>query len=385
MKKIISLFLAVCSLMCITACDSEANKGMQAVNEVTVCNFEDYYDIQKINYATFVGSMSLNEDSDYVLEGTRSGKLFVDYTDTPPADYNDHDGGKDYSDAIKIQFGFRTELLEPKVRDVENIDAFEISVFNANERDVDLIFAVKDDGKKVAFCDGRTLESGKWSSISFDIKSYFFDKSFGISEYVFYVYDEFEEISDKELTLYFDNCKIKTATEKKVSLASAEEKEILNFDDMADNALFLTTTSTPTYPAFFASYTERNVFDGQTGALMATLHNGINWEYDVVPENNGYKIKILDSIVKERSLNVTGFSIDCMNDGCGDLFVSLVVESAEKVTVKKVIVPAKATRQIVLDDLSALGGERVEHLTIVIDNWNLLGTYHVYFRNLKTK
>ena len=385
MKKIISLLLAVCSLIGITACGAKLDEGILATNEVIVSEFEDYYDIQKINYSTFVGSMSLNEDSQYVLGGTRSGKLFVDYTDDPPSDYNDHDGGKDYSDAIKVQFGFRTELLDSKVRDIENVDAFEISVYNANKRDVDLIFAVKDDGKNMVFCDGRTLEAGKWSSVSFDIKSYFFDNSIGISEYVFYIYDEAEGDSATDLTLYFDNCKIKTITGKKAPVTGAEEREILNFDSMEDNGLFLTTTSTPSYPAFFASYTGRSVFEGQAGALMVTLHNGINWEYDVVPENNGYKIRILDSVVKERTANAKGISVDCMNDGYGDLFVSLVAESATKTAIVKTLIPSKTTQQVVLDDLSSLEGEKIEHLTILIDNWNLLGTYHAYFRNLKIK
>ena len=53
--------------MGLTACGSEADSGMKATNEVVVSNFEDYYDIQKINYSTFVGSMSLNDDAQYVL------------------------------------------------------------------------------------------------------------------------------------------------------------------------------------------------------------------------------------------------------------------------------------------------------------------------------
>lgn len=383
MKRIIGILLATCACICLVACSSGDRKGTSASNEVVVSDFENYYDIQKINYATFVGSMSINDDADYVLEGKHSGKLFADYTEEPPADYNDHDGGKDFSDVIKIQFGFRTDLMDSKVRDVENVDSFEISVFNANDRDVDLIFAVKDDGKKVAFCDGRTLESGKWSHIIFDIKSYFYDTSFGISEYVFYIYDEACSKSEaNSLTLYFDDCKIKTVTGKKAPVTEAKTNEILNFDDVQDSSLVLTTTSTPSYPAFFTSYTTRNVFEGQKGALMATVHNGINWEYDVTPETNGYKIKILDSVVKERAAGATGFSIDCMNDGYGDLFVSLIAESATKTTSKKVLLPAKTTSQIVLDDLTALVGENVEHLTIMIDNWNLLGTYNLYFRNL---
>ena len=275
--------------------------------------------------------------------------------------------------------------MDSKVRDIENVDAFEISVYNANDRDVDVLFAVKDDGKNVAFCDGRTLESGKWSSISFDIKSYFFEKSVGISEYVFYIFDEVEA-SPESLTLYFDNCKIKTVTgSKSAPVTAAKEKEILNFDSVEDNGLIMTTTATPTHPAFFASYIDRNVFEGTTGALMATLHNGINWEYDVTPENNGYKIKILDSVVKDRAANAEGITLDCMNDSYGDVFVSIVAESATKSVAVKGIVSGKATKQIVLDDLSALEGEAIEHITIVIDNWNLLGTYNVYFANLKIK
>ena len=80
-----------------------------------------------------------------------------------------------------------------------------------------------------------------------------------------------------------------------------------------------------------------------------------------------------------------GISVDCMNDGYGDLFVSLVAESATKTAIVKTLIPSKTTQQVVLDDLSSLEGEKIEHLTILIDNWNLLGTYHAYFRNLKIK
>lgn len=54
-----------------------------------------------------------------------------------------------------------------------------------------------------------------------------------------------------------------------------------------------------------------------------------------------------------------------------------------KNAVSKVVVPAKGETTITLDDIAALEGGSVDGMTILIDNWNLMGTYNVYFRNLK--
>lgn len=364
----------------VSACNG--GESIEATNETSLCKFEDYYEIQKLSYGVFVGSMSLNDDEQYVCEGKSSGKLFLDYNAENPVDYNDNDGGKAYSDTTKVQFSFLPGLLNPVAGDIGNVDSFQISVFNANDRNVDLLFAVKDDGKKTAFCDGRTLEAGKWTHVSFDIKPYFFNQSLAVSEYVIYVYDDAATTADT-LTLYFDDCKVLTTSDKAAPTTAAGAGEILAFDGMEDASLVLTTTSAGTYPAFYAAYTGREIFEDQKGALEVTVRNGANWQYDVNEKTNGYNIKILDSLVRERAANAAGYSVDCMNDGDSDLYVSLVVTSGTKVAAVKELVPAKSAKNIVLSDLSALEAGAADSVSISIDNWNLIGTYSVYFRNLK--
>ena len=363
------------------------NEKPNATNEVRLSGFEDYYEMQKINYGIFVGGMSLNNDKAYVCEGEMSGKLYIDYAEKEPVDYNDNDGGKAYGDTTKPQFGFLPSLYDTAVGDLGNVDSFHISVFNANDRNVDLIFAVKSDGNKIAFSDGRTLEAGKWSHIAFEIKPYFFDQSLAVSEYVFYVYDDASATADS-MTLYFDDVRILKTNDKTAPSTTAEQGEILAFNGMEDASLVLTTTAAATYPAFYAAYTGREIFKGQPGALEVTVRNGANWQYDVNPTTNGYKIEVLGSIVKERAAGAKGFSVDCKNDGNSDLYISLVASAgsgtdAVKSASVKVVVPAKGETTIVLDDLTALGGSEADGMSIVIDNWNLIGTYNVYFRNLK--
>lgn len=385
MKRIICLLLAVCAAAFASAC-SEGGKPA-ATNEVRLSGFEDYYEMQKINYGLFVGEMSLNEDKAYVCEGEMSGRLFIDYNAKEPVDYNDNDGGKAYGDTTKPQFGFQPSLYDASVGDLGNVDSFHISVFNANDRNVDLLFAVKSDGNKIAFSDGRTLEAGKWSHVSFDIKPYFFGQSLAVSEYVFYVYDDAAATADS-MTLYFDDVRILKTSNKTAPVTTAAAGEILAFDGMEDASLVLTTTAAATYPAFYAEYTGKEIFEGQRGALEVTVRNGANWQYDVNPTTNGYKIEVLDSIVKERAAGAKGFSVDCKNDGNSDLYISLVASAgsgtdAVKSASSKVVVPAKGETTITLGDLTALGGSAADGISIVIDNWNLIGTYNVYFRNLK--
>ena len=93
-------------------------------------------------------------------------------------------------------------------------------------------------------------------------------------------------------------------------------------------------------------------------------------------------------MAKERAAGAKGFSVDCKNDGNSDLYISLVASAgsgtdAVKSASSKVVVPAKGETTITLGDLTALGGSAADGISIVIDNWNLIGTYNVYFRNLK--
>ena len=385
MKRIICLLLVVCAAVFASACNGGGKPA--ATNEVRLSGFEDYYEMQKINYGLFVGGMSLNEDKAYVCEGEKSGKFFIDYNANEPVDYNDNDGGKAYSETTKPQFGFLPSLYDSAIGDLGNVDAFRMSVFNPNDRNVDLIFAVKDDGNKIAFSDGRTLEAGKWSHISFDIKPYFFNQSLAVSEYIFYIYDDAATTADT-MTLYFDDFSVLKTTNKAAPVTSAAAGEILAFDKIEDASLVLTTTAAASYPAFYAAYTGREIFEGQKGALQVTVRNGANWQYDVNPTTNGYKIEVLGSLVKERAAGATGFSVDCKNDGESNLYISLVTSTGSgtdsvKNAVSKVVVPAKGETTITLDDIAALEGGSVDGMTILIDNWNLMGTYNVYFRNLK--
>ena len=94
------------------------NEKPNATNEVRLSGFEDYYEMQKINYGIFVGGMSLNNDKAYVCEGEMSGKLYIDYAEKEPVDYNDNDGGKAYGDTTKPQFGFLPSLYDTAVGDL---------------------------------------------------------------------------------------------------------------------------------------------------------------------------------------------------------------------------------------------------------------------------
>lgn len=386
MKKALSILIATLMLFAAFGCDKKDEQDAEkltAANEIVLSAFDDYYDIQKIRWSGMRGEVRLVDDAEYVVEGSKSARLYIDYTADVPCDYNDNDGGKSLSGSVRPQMTFTTNIFNSTVGNIANIDSFNISVYNANDRAVDLVFAVTDDGKKVAFTDGRTLEPGRWNHISFDLKSYFFPSGLGVSEYILYLFDEERDTVD-DVALYFDNCYVKTTTNKKAPAKTYKDGEILDFIDMRDLSYVITTAQSG-YPAFFVTYTDREVFEGRKGCIKATVHSGSQWQYDVNVNNNGYKINILSNVVKERMSDATSVSVDCANTGTGNLYVSIVVTSVTKKTVVKELLRAGETKTVEMTDLGALEGEKPEGLTVMIDNWNLVGAYDVYLGNLQIK
>lgn len=377
---VILMIIITCSVMFFGCDNNKEISSPKSQNKILLSGFEDYYDIQKIEWEGFIGGVTLNSDEQYIAHGERSAKFHVYYDKEPPVDYNDNDGGKIFSDVIRPQMSFRTYLYDQALSDISNISAFAIDIYNANDRNIDIVFAIRDDGKNIVLTDGRTLEAQRWNRISFDIKSHFFGPSLGVSEYMLYMFDDEKDDADS-MTLYFDECRV-ILGDSAVFSKDFEENEIVNFNSVKDNSYFLTHTQTETYPAFFASYTDRIIFGEQIGALMVKMRTGINWLYDVNLNNNGYKIEILSDIVKQNTEGALGVSIDCRNEGNGNIYVSLIVRSATKSISQKVLVPAKDQLRLTIHDLSGLDGEGVETITILIDNWNLVGSYNIYFRNL---
>lgn len=388
MKKRITVLSVCLSLLCALcgACSSntETAAPLAPANEIVLSAFEDYYDLQKIQWNSIIGKISLNDDANYVRQGAKSAKLYMDYTSDVPVDYNDNDGGKAFSDCYRPQIIFGTYLYNAAVGNTDNLGSFNLCVFNANDRPVDLGFAVRDDGKKIAFSDGCTLAPNRWNDVCFDIKSYFYPTGMGISEFILYIYDD-ERDTAEDLTLYFDNCFVRTAAKTAAPAVAQAEKEILSFGSMKDLTHCLATTESATYPAAYLSYTDREVFEGQSGALKATLRAGNNWEYDVTLKNNGYKIEILGETVAARTQNASGIAVDCKNESSGDLYARITAQSATKKVESKTLLRAGATQTVELNDLTGLEGEPIEKLTVWFDNWNLVGTYNVYLRNLRTK
>lgn len=377
MKKLLAI-LTICLVGCapMVACASDrAPTVPEPSNEITVCAFDDYYDLQKIMWNNIIGSVSLEETPAYVLSG-KSAKLHIDYTDDAPFDYTDNSGDKWYSHNVRPQIVFDTRLYDTKVSNTDYIDGFRIGVFNANERAVDLVFVAYDDSKKVLFTDGRTLQPNVWNRLGFDVKSYFYPDGKGISQYALYVIDDAAYVADA-LTLYFDECTITTATDRVAPSKTFAADEILSFAAPNDLAYVLTTTKTGGIPAFGVDWSGRTVFGTQKGALHATFRNGIGNQYEVDASNNGYDIKLLDAVAARAQ---GAISIDCRNESAGDVQVRLIAESGTQTVEATAVLTANETETLTLD-VSGLGG--VTALTVRIDNRNLLGKYDVYFANLK--
>lgn len=377
MKKMIAI-LAVCLVGCapMLACARQTPTAPVSRNEITVCAFDDYYDLQKIMWNGMIGSVSLETTPAYVLSG-KSAKMHIDYTDDAPFDYTDNSGDKWYSHNVCPQVVFDARLYDTKLSNTDYIDGFRIGVYNANDRTVDLVFVAYDDSKKVLFTDGRTLRPNAWNRLGFDIKSYFYPDGKGISQYGLYVFDDAAYVADT-LTLYFDECTVTTATDRAAPSKTFAANEILSFAAPSDLAYVLTTTKTGGTPAFSVGWSGRTVFGTAKGALHASFRNGLGNLYEVGAETNGYDIQLLDTVAARAQGSI---SIDCRNESLGDVQVRLIAESGTQTAEAIVLLTANETETLTLD-VSGLNG--VTALTVRIDNWNLVGKYDVYFANLKT-
>ena len=94
MKKALSILIATLMLFAAFGCDKKDEQDAEkltAANEIVLSAFDDYYDIQKIRWSGMRGEVRLVDDAEYVVEGSKSARLYIDYTADVPCDYNDND------------------------------------------------------------------------------------------------------------------------------------------------------------------------------------------------------------------------------------------------------------------------------------------------------
>ena len=377
LRKVIGLF-SVCLFACVpTSCGQTPVLEAIPQNEMTISAFDDYYDVQKIDWNGVIGTVKLCSEPEYVKSG-KSAELHIKYDGDAPYEYNDHgNGGTLYSKNRRPTMTFNTFLYDSEVVNTDYVEAFRIDVYNANDRAVDLIFAAIDDGGKVLCTDGRTLIENGWNDISFDMKPYFFDGK-GISKFNLYIFDREQHEAD-DLTLYFDNCRVVTNKNRIAPQKSFEDNEILSFNGAGDLAFISASTATTGYPAFFAKWSDRTLFGQEKGAMHVVAYSGIGYQYDVNASNNGYDLTVLPSIASRAG--GSKISIDCKNESAGDVFVRLIASSGSRSAESVTCIRAAASGTVVLD-LEDFGS--VDGLKIKIDNWNMKGRYDLYFGNLIT-
>lgn len=335
----------------------------KSAGTVTVSGFNDYYDLQKVEWADFVGKSELNTDEKYITEGQASSKTTFLYKTT---------SAQEGANAVRSKIPslkFRTAVYGAFLTDVSRISSFSIDVFNDNEREIEMIFFVQKEDNTYVAADGAKLHPGNWNYLTFNTRAHFFQEGENVKQYILMLFDD-GKFTEDSMTLYFDNCRVNTAKTETPKSGG----EYLVFDSI--KALDFVMPQSKTLPAVYTSYSEEKIFEGETGAMRVNLRNAIKSVYDVDEAREGYRLEYAPALFAGKT--VTSLKTRVYNDGFGDLYVALNAETSSGTVSERMLVKAKSYADIELENLN--GTPRRVYLSV--ENWNITARCDLYVGSL---
>jgi len=369
MRKLLAALL--CCLFVLSACQSNGgnqtesgDNGQVAQGNDILTGFNDYYDVQKVEWSDFIGKTEIETDKKYLTEGVGCAKTTFLYT------AENSQEGADIILAKNPSVIFRTAVFGANVSDLHDIKTFNIDIFNANDRTIDVLFYVEILGGQSVASSYYTLYPNALNTLSFDTKSQFFGDNTTTRQFVLTFYDQGKYENDN-MVLYFDNCFVVKGN-KEVATAGT----LLSFtsEDSVDSVMTSTLSGKPAISCF---YTKENVFDRE-GCLKAIMRDGIKDVYDVTAETIGYRINLHKSTFKNGTGK--GFSTSVYNDSFSDKYVTLNVVTGNVTKTERILAKSKAKTQLKIESEVEFTG--VSAIYIGIENWNIISKDVLYFSDI---
>lgn len=359
MKKISLIFMLIVLFggLCFAGCNDKNSET------VIVSGFNDYYDLQKVEWADFIGKSELNTDKKYITEGESSSKTTIMY---------ETDAAQEGADAVRSKnpsLKFRTAVYGEPLTDISKISSFSIDIFNAEDREIEVIFYVQKEDNTYVAADGAKLYPGSWNYLCFDTRAHFFEEGENVKQYILTIFDDGKYREDS-LTIYFDNCRVTTSKTE----APGSSGEFLVFD--SEDKISLVMPSAKVVPAVYTTYSEEEIFEGQTGCMHVHLRSAIKSIYDVAEAEEGYCLEYCSSLFAGKK--ITSLKTRVYNDGTGDLYVSLCAESATGTVSERVLVKAKTYADIRIEGIP----DQAKRIFLSVENWNILSQGDLYVGSL---
>ena len=373
MRKVIAYLLLISSVFTsavLTSCKEEIKTERHLMN-----GYESYSDLDKtLMNDQIQGKANLNDELEFVTEGSSSLKLELDYL-------------SEYTDSS--MFGTKITYVANRYDDVftylNDVKMIGVDIYTANDEEFEFFFGAYGEQDLCYFNDGQTLIANSWNYIRIPVKQYFFETTTLAKEYRFHI-NGVSLLEDKKADFYIDNLFFDINQSFDTPKIETQENEILSFATPTHLDAIMTKNAVDAYeflPHMFVEQAPNVSIGDKKGGLKVTFARTHAWgdmyvddSVEEGKDNNGYDIVVHKSLLGKIA-TAKSVSLVCYNPEATVHTVMLIGKKGKTEYVSKIDVAPDATEKVTLPLTAAL-----DYLAIRIGSWNVVSDSHLYLRDL---
>lgn len=383
MKKIMSIIIIL--ILGVAALSACGQKDTFKESYTEYYSFETTTDLYSLWRNNFYGKMELNIKPEYVTHGNSSAKVTIDFPSL----------GRNNLTLLATECMPRLTIeinnFSKPIEDVAQYAGVRADVFNANDRDMTLVFYLSNDSQTF-IAKHYKIQANSWVNAMLPIGK-LDDEALTEAKYIELGFLG-NELFEGDTVFYVDNVHLYgKADDIALSEKSFKENEILNFSSHSDVER-VNTYWVNKVPYTAVSYnTNQKYSKTNSGSLKLSvlpIAEGEDLLSNTVGDNGRVGFELKKDFLSKVNFNPLHFSqspsisTDVFNNDKKEHIVYLDIKDSQggSIRISKTVEPYQwATLQA--SDLNKIQISSIESIRLTTDLFNVFGSVELYFSNLK--
>ena len=383
MKKIFSIILTL--ILGVAALSACGQKDTFKESYTEYYSFENTTDLYSLWRNNFYGKMELNTKTEYVTHGISSAKVIIDFPSL----------GRNNLTLLATECMPRLTIeidnFSKRIEDIAQYAGIRADVFNANDRDMSLVFYLSNDSQTFTAKHFK-IQANSWVNAMLPIGR-LDEETLSEAKYIELGFLG-KELFEGDTVFYVDNIHLYgKADDIALSEKSFNENEIFSFSSHSDvervspywvNKVPYTAVSYNTNQ----EYSKTN--NGSLRLSVLPIAEGEDLLSNTVGDNGRVGFQLEKEFLSKVNFNALHFSqspsisIDVFNNDKKEHIVYLDIEDSQggSIRISKAVEPYQWAA-LQASDLSEIKISNIESIRLTTDLFNVFGSAELYFSNLR--